>query len=53
MEDACWRVTMLAIGVVRSFENAPAKNPTPSSSETGRLCVDALRERKRDWRRKL
>jgi len=32
----CFLVTMLAMGVVKNFEQAPASAPTPSSSSIGR-----------------
>ena len=35
--DVCFLVTILAIGVVISFANEPAKKPTVSSSRTGRV----------------
>ena len=53
MEDVCLRVTILAMGVVRNLEKAPARKPTLSSSMTGRCLLEELEDRIRDCRRKL
>lgn len=53
MDEVCFRVTMVAIGVVRNLEKAPAKNPTLSSSSTVRCFEDDFADRSRDCRRKL
>lgn len=37
----CFRVTMLAIGVVKNFEHAPAIVPTANSSNTGSVVAEA------------
>lgn len=42
MDDVCLRVTILAIGVVRNFEKAPAIKPTLSSSSTVRCLEDVF-----------
>jgi len=39
IEEVCFRTTTFAIGVVKNFEHAPARAPTPNSSITDRsLC---------------
>lgn len=51
--EVCFRVTMFAMGVVRSFVKDPARNPTVSSSRAGRDLVSASARRRRCCRRKL
>ena len=53
IDEACFRVTMLAIGVVSSLEKAPARKPTPSSSRMGRRDERCWRLWRRRCRRKL
>ena len=53
IEDVCLRVTIFAIGVVKNLERAPARNPTLSSSMTGKYLLETLDELRRDWRMKL
>lgn len=44
IDKDCFRVTILAIGVVISFVRAPAMKPTLSSSKTGRSFAEFLRD---------
>ena len=39
IDEVCFRVTMLEMGVVKNLEHAPASAPTASSSSTGRVVV--------------
>lgn len=38
-EDVCLRVTILEIGVVKNFEQAPAVAPTINSSKAGNVVA--------------
>lgn len=53
MEEVCFRVTTFAMGVVRSLEKEPARNPTLSSSKIGKCLLESFEDRIRDCRRKL
>lgn len=37
IEEVCFRVTMLDIGVVKNLEHAPARAPTANSSNAGKV----------------
>lgn len=39
MDEVCFRVTMLDIGVVKNFEHAPARAPTANSSNNGKVVA--------------